>query len=128
VGIFTFISLLPLLGLAPEDKKSLFVLPAGMLVYCVPGSMIAYLLVPGSPIDVRYHLAHEIIASAYYRPIFMGLIGAFLALIYVTLYHSIYPRLPAGLRTEKLSLSWKDLWYPGLLFLISMILGLIVIL
>jgi hypothetical protein len=127
-GIFFFISLFPLLGLAPQDKRTLVVLPTGVFLWSVLSIMVAYLFVPGSPIDVQYHLGHEIIASAYYRPIFMGLIGAFLAVIHVTLYHSIYPRLPAGLRTEKVSLSWIDLWYPGLLFLISMILGLIVIL
>jgi len=54
--------------------------------------------------------------------------GMLLAVIYITLYRSVYKRLPATLQTEKVSLSWRDLWYPGLLFLISMILGLKVIL
>ena len=127
-GIFFLISLFPLLGLKPGERKSLFVLPAGMLLYTALGLPIAYFLVPGSPIDVRYHVAHEIILSAYYRPLFMGAIGILLALIYTTLYRSLYRRIPVSLRTEGVSLSWRDFWYPGLLFCISMILGLMVIL
>jgi hypothetical protein len=128
VGIFFFTSLLPIMGLAPEDRKALFVLPAGMLLYTAVGLPIAYLLVPGSPIDVRYHLAHEIIASAYYRPIFMGSIGMLLAAIYITLYRIFYKRLPQSMRAEKASFSWKELWYPALLFTISLVIGLMVIL
>ena len=127
-GIFFLISLFPLLGLKPQDRKSLFILPIGMLLYTALGLPIAYFLVPGSPIDLQYHVAHEIISSAYYRPIFMGSIGILLAVIYITLYRSLYRRIPAGLRTEVVSLSWGDFWYPGLLFIISMILGLMVIL
>jgi hypothetical protein len=127
-GIFFLISLFPLLGLKPQDRKSLFVLPVGMLLYTALGLPIAYFLVPGSPIDVQYHVAHEIILSAYYRPLFMGAIGIFLALIYTTLYRSLYRGIPVSLRTELSSLSWRVFWYPGLLFSISMILGLMVIL
>jgi len=126
-GIFFLISLFPLLGLKPQDRKALFVLPVGMLLYTALGLPIAYFLVPGSPIDLQYHLAHEIILSAYYRPIFMGSIGLLLAVIYITLYRNLYQRVPASLRTEVVSLSWRDFWYPGLLFIISMILGLMVI-
>jgi hypothetical protein len=127
-GIFFLFSLFPLLGLKPGDRKSLFVLPAGMLLYTALGLPIAYFLVPGSPIDVQYHVAREIILSAYYRPLFMGAIGIFLALIYITLYRSLYRRIPVSLRTEGVSLSWRVFWYPGLLFSLSMILGLLVIL
>lgn len=128
VGIFSFITLLPLLGLAPEDMKTLYILPAGMLLYTAVGLPIAYLLIPRSPIDVRYHLAHEIIMSAYYRPLLMVSTGLLLAVIYITLYRMFYKRLPTNIRTEQVSLSWSDFWYPGLLFTISVILGLIVIL
>ena len=128
VGIFFLISLFPLLGLKPEDRKSLFVLPVGMLLFTALGLLIANLLVPGSPIDVRYHLTNEIIVSTKYRPIFMGSIGLLLALIYITLYRRLYRRIPASLRSEVVSLSWRDFWYPGLLFTISMILGFMVIL
>jgi len=128
VGVFFLVSLFPLLGLASENRKSLLVLPIGMLLFTVLGIPVAYYLVPGSPIDLQYHLAPEIITSAYYRPIFMGSIGILLALIYITLYRSLYRRIPAGLRSEVVSLTWRDIWYPGLLFIISMILGLMVIL
>jgi hypothetical protein len=127
VGIFSFITLLPLMGLAPEDKKTLFVLPAGMLLYTAVGLPIAYLLIPGSPIDMRYHLAHEIIVSSYYRPLLMVSTGLLLAAIYVTLYHRVYQRIPPVLKTETLNLSWRDFWYPGLLFTISIVLGLIIV-
>jgi hypothetical protein len=127
-GVFLLISLFPLLGLKPGDRKSLFVLPAGMLLYTALGLPIACFLVPGSPIDVQYHVAHEIILSAYYRPLFMGAIGILLALIYITLYRSLYRRVPAGLRTEVVNLPWGDFWYPGLLFVISLVLGFMVIL
>jgi len=126
VGIFFFLSLLPLLGLAPEDKKSLFVLPVSMLLYSLVGLAIAHLFVPGSSADVQYQLAHEILISAKYRPLF-SLVGVLLSVIYMTLYRWIYKKLPTGLRMEKVSLSWRDLSYPGLLFTISMILGIIVI-
>jgi hypothetical protein len=127
VGIFFLSSLFPLLGLAPENKRSLFVLPVGMVLYSLLGLPIAYLLVPGSPIDLQYHVATEIITSANVKPIFMGSVGILLALIYITLYRGLYRRIPAGLRTEVVRLSWRDLWYPGLLFIISTILGLMVI-
>ncbi len=127
-GIFFLVSLFPLLGLAPENRKSFFVLPIGMLLFTVLGIPVAYYLVPGSPIDVQYHVAHEIILSAYYRPLFMGAIGILLALIYTTLYRSLYRRIPVSLRTELTSLQWSDFWYPGLLFAISLVLGFMVIL
>jgi hypothetical protein len=127
-GFFFLISLFPLLGLAPEDRKSLLVLPIGMLLFTALGLPVAYYLVPGSPIDLQYHLAHEIILSAYYRPLFMGALGILLALIYTTLYRSLYRRIPVSLRTELTSLSWRAFWYPGLLFVISLVLGFMVIL
>ena len=127
-GIFFLISLFPLLGLKPGDIKSLLILPAGMLLYSVVGLLIALAIIPGSPIDIQYHVAQEIILSARYRPIFMGSVGILLALIYTTLYRSLYRRIPVSLRTEGVSLTWRDFWYPGLLFIISIILGFIVIL
>lgn len=128
VGIFFLTSLFPLLGLKPEDWKHMIAIPAGMLLYTAMGLPIAYFLVPGSPIDLQYHLAPEIISSAYYRPIFMGSVGILLALIYITLYRGLYRRIPPRLRAKTADLSWRDFWYPGLLFISSMILGLMVIL
>ncbi len=126
-GIFLFISLFPLLGLAPDDGKTLFVLPAGMLLYSILGLIIAYLFIPGSFIDSQYHLAQEILSSAYYRPLFMIANGVLLSVIYITLYHRVYKRLPNGLRTEIVNPTWRDFWYPGMLFTISVVIGLMVI-
>ncbi len=128
VGIFFLFSLFPLQRLKPEDRKSLFVLPAGMLLYSAVGLLIALTLVPGSPIDAQFDVGQEIIMSARYRPIFMGSIGLLLALIYVTLYRAAYKRLPTQFRTEGVNLSWRGLLYPGVLFIICLVLGLIVIL
>jgi hypothetical protein len=128
VGIFFFLSLMPLLGLAPDNRKTLFALPLAMLLYTTVGLPIAYFVVPGSPIDMRYHLAGEIIQSAYYRPIFMSSIGILLSVIYITLFRKVYHRIPHAIKTETINLSWRDFWYPGLLFTVSVILGLIVVL
>jgi hypothetical protein len=127
-GIFFIISLFPLLGLAPQDKRSLVVLPAGVFLWSVLSILVAYLFVPGSPIDIQYHLKSEIVMSANTSPIYGVIIGVFLSLTYTTLYRGFYPRLPAGLRTEVAGLAWRDLLIPGWLFIISVILGLIVIL
>ena len=81
---------------------------------------------PGSPADVQYQLEKEILISAKYRPLF-SLVGVLLSVIYMTLYRWIYKKLPAGLRMEKVNLFWRDISYPGLLFTISMILGIIVV-
>ena len=127
LGIFFCISLFPLLGLAPQDRRSLFVIPAAVLMWSVLSIIVAYLFVPGSPIDIQYHLGGEIIMSANSSPIFGVIIGVLLAVIYISLYRGIYRGLPTSLRAEKVILSWRDLWYPCVLFTISMILGLLVI-
>jgi hypothetical protein len=127
IGIFFFLALTPLLGLAPEDKRSLYVLPVGMLLYCALGLVFVYLVVPGTPADVQFQLAGEIITSAKYRLLLMGSIGLLLAVVYVTLYRRLYPRLPAWLRTETIHLTWKDLRLPAGLAAVSVILGLIII-
>jgi hypothetical protein len=126
LGIFWFISLFPLLGLAPQDKKILFVIPASMFLWGVLSMLVAYLFVPGSPFAVRYGVANEVLSANWF--IWMPIIGELCAVIYVTLYRRVYRRLPAGLQTETVTLTWKDLRLPGLLFAISVILGLIIIL
>ena len=127
IGIFFFHTLLPLLGLAPQDIRSFCVLPVGVFLWSALSILVAHLFVPGSPIDVEYHLGAEIIASANSSPIFGGITGALLAVLYSTLYRGIYQKLPAGLRTSVASLDWKDLRIPGGLFMICVILGLIII-
>jgi hypothetical protein len=86
VGIYFLISLFPLLGLAPRDKKTFFVLPTGMILYSLVGLWVAHLVVPGSPADTQYGLASEVIVSANYRPLFMGAAGVLLAAFYLTFY------------------------------------------
>jgi hypothetical protein len=127
VGIFFFLSLFPLLGLAPGDKKAFFVLPAALLLWSVLGILAAYLFVPGSPIDIQYDKTGEIFNSAAIFLISGTLSGVLFAVIYVTLYRRVYLRLPAGLRTETRIVDWKDLRLPALLFLISTIFGVIII-
>jgi hypothetical protein len=100
IGIFFTVSIFPLLGLKPDDLNALWVLPIGMLLWALPGFGIAHWIVPGSPIDVQYHLATEIIQSANLELPMMAVIGIVLALIYVTLYRGVYRKLPASLRTE----------------------------
>jgi hypothetical protein len=126
VGMISLFALLPLVGLDPQDKKSLFVFPAAMFLRSALSLLVAHIFVPGSPIDTEYFAGREIIASAN-SFLVQTIIGVILAVIYVTLFRKIYPKLPAWLRTEKVDLTWKDLRIPALLAAISVILGLIVI-
>jgi hypothetical protein len=127
IGIFLTVSLLPLLGLRPEDRNTLWVLPVGMLLWALPGFGIAHWIVPGSTIDVQYHLAPEIIQTANMWLPMMVVIGIMLALIYITLYRGVYRKLPANLRTETKELVWRDLRWPAVLFVVSVVNGLILI-
>lgn len=126
-GIFFLISLFPLLGVAPEDKRSLLVIPSALSMYCIFGMLVAYLCLPGSPVDVQYQLGGEILTAAKTLTIIYPLLGVLLASLHITLYRWIYRKLPAGLRTETISLTWKDLRIPAVLAAISVILGLIII-
>jgi hypothetical protein len=127
LGIFFFVSLLPLLGLAPSDARSLIPIPAGLLLWSLLSIAVAYLFVPGSPVDVHFQLANEIIQTANSAPITAVIMGVLIAAIYVGLYRWIYPRLPAWLRTETVIPTWKDLRLPGILWAVSVIVGLIII-
>jgi hypothetical protein len=126
VGLVFLFALFPLLGLDPKDKKSLFVFPAALFLQSAISFLVAYLFVPGSPIDREYFLGQEIIAQANaFIP--QTVIGLILAVLYLTLYRKIAPRLPAWLRTATVELTWKDLRLPAVLSIISVILGLIII-
>jgi hypothetical protein len=126
IGLILFHSLLPLLGLSPRDRKSLLVVPAAMFLWASSSMLVAHLVVPGSPIDVKYGLAWEIVSGTndYYMNTVLGVLFASL---YLTLYRWVRPRLPAGLRMETVNLTWRDLRLPGLLFVVSVILGLMII-
>jgi hypothetical protein len=126
-GIFFFVSLFPLLGLAPRKFTSLYMVPGAFFLWAVVGLIVGTLVVPGSPIDVVYGLGEEILVTAKSSLALYAIFGVFLAGTYVTLYRWLYPKLPAWLRTETVRLAWKDLRIPALLAVISVILGLIVI-
>lgn len=127
LGIFLFISLLPLLGLSPVDWRSFFPIPTGLLLWSLLSIVVAYLFVPGSPIDVLFQRGDEIIQSSKIAPISAVIMGVLIAASYVSLYRWIYPKLPAWVRTETVNLTWKDLRFPGILWAVSIIAGLIVI-
>jgi hypothetical protein len=127
VGIFLFVSLFPLLGLNPKDLRSLIVVPAAFLLWTLVGLVAGTLLVPGSPADVVYGLGEDILMTARTSPILYVVFGLILAGTYVTLYRWVYLKLPAWLRTETVTLIWKDLRLPALLAAVSVILGLIII-
>jgi hypothetical protein len=127
VGLVLLFSLLPLLGLSPRDRKSLLVLPTAMLLWAFSSMLVAHLIVPSSPFAIKYSLVREIVSGT--DPYYVNAItGVLLAVLYLTLYRWVRPRLPAGLRMESISLTWSDLRLPALLFVISVILGLAVIL
>jgi hypothetical protein len=126
-GIFLFVSLFPLLGLAPRNLKSLFVVPAGLFLWALVGLIVGTLVVPGSPVDVEYGLGEEILGTARSSLTLFVVFGLVLAGTYVTLYRWAYPRLPAWLRTETVSLTWKDLRLSAVLAAISVVLGVMII-
>jgi hypothetical protein len=126
-GILLTFVLLPLFGLDPKDKKALFVLPAGTLLANVLSLLVACFLVPGSPIDLQYFASQEIVPMARLLLLIQPIIMFVIAVLYVTLYRRLYPKLPAWLRTETVALTWKDLRLPAVLAVISVILGLIII-
>jgi hypothetical protein len=127
VGIVLLFALLPLIGLDPKDKRSLFVFPAALFLQSTLSFLVAYFFVPGSPIDSEYFLAKEILTSWAPFAIMQTVIWVLLAVLFITLYRKIYPKLPAWLRTETVQLAWKDLRLSALLATISVILGLIII-
>jgi hypothetical protein len=126
-GIFLLLALFPLLGLNPGDRKPLLIVPAAFFLQGISGWLVAHLFVPGSSFDLRYLDGADIIESANNLAILLPILGGLFAVLYVTLFRKIYPRLPAWLQTETVSLTWKDLRLPALLAVISVILGLIVI-
>jgi len=125
-GIACLFALFPLLGLDPNEKRSLFVLPAAMFLWSAVSFLVALLFVPGSPIDRQYFLGQEIMAGAN-SFIYTTLLGVILAVLYITLYRKIQPKLPVWLRAEKGEPTWKGLRLPALLAIVSLIIGLIVV-
>ena len=127
IGIFLFLSLLPLLGLSPKDWRVLLVLPAAILLWSGVSILVAHLVVPGSPIDTIYHEGTLVIWSATANGLGFLLDATGLAVIYLTLYRLIYSRIPSWLKSEIVLLTWKDLRLPALSAAACVILGLILI-
>jgi len=126
VGLALLFAVFPLLGLDARDKRTLFVLPAALFLQSALSFLVALLFVPGSPIDRQYFLGQEIMAGA--NSFLMAAVtGVILALLYITLYRKLQPRLPAWLRTEKVEPTWKDLRLPALLASASLVIGLIIV-
>ena len=128
VGVFFLVSLLPIFGLALGDWRSLLVVPTALLMWKILSIIVANHFVPGSSIDVQYNLGREILMGVNSSPIFEVIIGVVLSMAYILLYRCAYRRLPSGLKTEKVNLTWRSLRGPILLCVISMIIGLIFIL
>jgi hypothetical protein len=91
------------------------------------GLAIAYLFVPGPSVYKTEWLVAEALTSAYQGMIANTVLGLILSALYVSLYRWISPRLPAWLRTETVTLAWKDLRLPAVLAAISVILGVLII-
>jgi len=126
IGLISLFSLFPLAGLDPGDNKALFVLPAAMFLISTVSFLVEHLFVPGSPIDLEYFMGREILLGANsFIP--MLILGIFLTALYITLFRKLYPRLPAWLRTEIVTLTWKDLRLPGILWAVSVVIGLIIV-
>jgi hypothetical protein len=127
IGVLCLFSLFPLAGLDSRDNKALFVLPAASLLWSILSLMVAYLFVPGSPIHLECFRGWEILLSANTSIILQWMVAMVLAVLYVTVFRKLYPRLPVWLRTETVNLTWKDLPLPSILWSVSMVIGLIVV-
>jgi hypothetical protein len=127
IGIVLFVSFFPLLGLELKDKRTLFVIPGGFLLYGLVSIITAYLFVPGSPADVQLHWGEQLISSAFNGAYAGLLMAALFILMYFTLYPIIERKFPAYLRTEKRNLVWRDLLIPGILCVISIVVGILII-
>ncbi len=125
IGVLSFFSLLPLVGLDPREKKALFVLPAAMWLISAISMLVAHLFVPGSPINLEYFAGREILLSVN-NFIFLYL-GIVLAVLYITLFRWLYPHLPAWLRTEVVQPARKDLFLPATLWAVCVTIGLIIV-
>jgi hypothetical protein len=93
LGLVLLFSLFSLLGLSPRDPKALIIVPTAMLLWGVLSILLAQLVVPGSWIDTRWHLAQEIL-SATDENWANAIVGALLALLYLTLYPGCVPGCP----------------------------------
>lgn len=127
VGMFFFVFLLPLLGLSPKDWRTLLALPAAVMLWSGASILAAHLVVPGSPIDVIYYEGADVIQTAegvWPRGVLLVML---LAIIYLTLYRLLYPRLPSWLKSGMVQVCWSDLRIPALAAAACVIVGVILI-
>ncbi len=127
-GAFLFMSLFPRLGLAPENKNTLWAVPAGIALYGLVSLGAAHVLAPASPFLVRYDLVQEVLTTAVLQPAAMTAAGLLTAGLYVTLYRAVYQKLPAGWRTETTRLTCSNLGGSAVIAVVSIGIGLIFIL
>ena len=127
IGVISLLSLFPLAGLDPRDNKALFVIPTAMFLISVLSHLVAQLFVPGSAFDREFALGPDILLTAQFSILMYPIVGFILAVLYVTLFRKISPRLPAWLRSETVDLTWKDLRLPGILWAVSVGIGLIIV-
>jgi hypothetical protein len=89
--------------------------------------MLIKIIVPGSIISVQFGLEADTLSTTHFHPGELMYIEALhIAIICITLNRKVYRKLIAGLRMQKVSLYWRVLWYPCVLFAISVILELII--
>lgn len=127
IGLISLFSLFPLAGLDPRDSQALFVIPAAMFLISVLSFLVAQLFVPGSPFDREYSLGQDILLTANFSLLLYPIVGFVFAVLYGTLFRQLVPRLPAWLRAETVQLLWKDLRLPGILWAVSVAIGLIIV-
>lgn len=127
IGLISLFSLFPLAGLDPRENRALFVFPAALFLISVLSFLVAQIFVPGSPIDREFSLGQDILLTANFSILLYPVVGFVLAGLYITLFRQLAPRLPAWLRTETAQLIWKDLRLPGILWAVSVAIGLIIV-
>ena len=127
LGLLLLLALFPLLGLNSTDKKSLLIVPTAFYIHGAISLVIAHVFVPDSYIENQHLLGAEILQSANTLVYVLPIIGAILAVFYLTLFRKFQPKLPTWLRTELVNLTWKDVRIPAVLAAISITLGTIII-
>lgn len=126
-GIFLLLALFPLFGLTFEDRNSLLIVPAAFFLQSLSGWLVAHWFVPASTVGRQYLEGAGIIASANTLAFLLPSLAGLFAVLYFTLFRKLAPRLPAWLQTGTVSLTWKDLRLPAILWVVSVVIGLIIV-
>ncbi len=127
-GFVLFLSLIPRLGLAPENKQALWSIPAGFMLYGLASWGVGLWLIPQSPFLIQYDLVQEAL-SVLEMQMFVNLLpGSIIALVYVSVFRAFYQKLPAAWRVETMTSNWCALRWPAISAAISIVIGLVFIL